>query len=124
MEIKNAFQHFRTCIGQQSNVLKIKQSKEGGFTAEGTIEAMQGKQKVEGIYFCSFLIKPKDLRFYFFPIYTHKEEFELSERMQKFLKGKSCFHLKQLDEEILSEVEALIEKGITVYQKNALLADA
>lgn len=124
MEIKAGFNHFKEVIAKHSAVLKIKQSKEDGFTAEGTIQAMQGKQKVEGIYFCSFLIKPKDLRFYFFPIYTHKDAFQLSERMQKFLKGKSCFHLKELDKEILTEVEDLLKEGIKVYQKDQLLANA
>lgn len=36
-----------------------------------TKSVMQGKQKVDGFYLASVMPKPKDIRFYFFTIYTH-----------------------------------------------------
>tara|TARA_A100001015_G_scaffold321003_1_gene449576 strand:+ start:1895 stop:2260 length:366 start_codon:yes stop_codon:yes gene_type:complete len=87
----------------------------------GKIPAMQGKQKVDGFYFASIVEKPKDVRFYFFPIYTHAGEFELSEELQKQLKGKSCFHLKKISEETLTEISRLIDKGIALYKKDNLI---
>lgn len=90
----------------------------------GTIEAMQGKQKVDGIYFCSIVPKPKDVRFYFFPIYTHADAFaNISETMRKFLKGKSCFHVKYLDEAVEADLKEMIALGIELYQKDGLLAN-
>ena len=83
---------------------------------------MQGKQEVEGIYFASVVPKPKDVRLYFFPIYTHKEEFvEISENIRKCLKGKSCFHIKNMNLELEVEIISMIEKGIEVYKKNDLI---
>lgn len=88
----------------------------------GTKEAMQGRQKVDGFYFASLVRKPRDIRFYFFPIYTHADHFpELSPKLKKFLKGKSCFHIKNLDNDLLEEVSGLIEKGISLYQKDGLI---
>jgi hypothetical protein len=88
----------------------------------GTIEAMQGKKKVDGIYFGSVMPKPKDVRLYFFPIYTHVDEFaDIPEALRKCLKGKSCFHIKYLDEELETAINNMIQKGVELYQKDNLI---
>ncbi|HFA48308.1 MAG TPA: hypothetical protein ENJ95_04735 [Bacteroidetes bacterium] len=93
------------------------------FEVKGTIEAMQGKKKVDGIYFASVVPKPKDVRFYFFPTYTHAEELkkDMPEALQKCLKGKSCFHIKGLDESLEKSIKDLVEKGVEVYKRDGLL---
>ncbi len=88
----------------------------------GTIEAPQGKKMVPGIYFSSIVPKEKDVRFYFYPAYTHPQEFEnLSERLLKFKKGKSCFHVKFLDEDLETEIKQMVSKAIDVYRKDGWL---
>ena len=88
----------------------------------GTIPAMQGKQKVEGYYFSSIVKKPKDIRLYFFPIYTHSSEFQnISDGLRKQLKGKSCFHLKTLDDSLKTEVTNMISTAVKLYQKDGLI---
>jgi len=87
----------------------------------GTKEAMQGKQKVDGFYFASVIPKAKDCRLYYFPIYTHKDEFSLSEDLQKALKGKSCFHIKKLSPEMEKEIEGMVSKGVELYDKDGLI---
>ena len=87
----------------------------------GTKEAMQGKQKVDGFYFGSVIPKPKDIRLYFFPIYTHPNEFELSAELQKCLEGKSCFHIKKLPEALEDEIDAMITRGVTIYLSEGLV---
>ena len=102
----------------------LQRRKESVNSAEyaGTIPAMQGKQKVDGYYFASLVTKPKDIRLYFFPIYTHLKDFPpLSPELQKFLKGKSCFHVKKLDETLAGEISALVKLGVELYQKDNLI---
>jgi hypothetical protein len=102
--------------------LKVKVNKPSNFELMGTIETYQGKQKVEGIYFSSLVPKDKDVRLYFFPAYTHPQEFEsLSETLKKFKKGKSCFHIKYLDEELENEIQNMISKGVELYKKDGWL---
>ena len=96
----------------------------GKFEVSGTVEAMQGKKKVDGIYFSSVVPKPKDVRFYFFPTYTHKEQIgELPENLKKALKGKSCFHIKYMDEELEKNLKDMVSMSIGLYQKDGLLAE-
>lgn len=102
--------------------LKIKVDKPTNFELSGTIEAPQGKKMVDGIYFSSLVPKEKDVRFYFYPAYTHPEEFEnLSETLKKFKKGKSCFHVKFLDDALETEIKKMVAKAIKVYKRDGWL---
>jgi DNA replicative helicase MCM subunit Mcm2 (Cdc46/Mcm family) len=98
--------------------LRITKNSDSVFEVTCTKEAMQGKKKVDGIYFASVVPKPADVRFYFFPIYTHVKAYEkLSNELKKCLKGKSCFHIKKLSPELEKEIDAMVKKGISLYKK-------
>ncbi len=120
-EIKSILTEILT---NHKKVLKFKGENSSSMEASGTIEAMQGKKKVDGIYFASVVEKPKDIRLYFFPIYTHVKDFEntLSDELKKSLKGKSCFHIKAISDEIKIELQQMVNKGIVLFQKDGLLA--
>ncbi len=102
--------------------LKVKSESESSIELTGTKEAMQGKKKVDGFYFATIMPKPKDIRLYFFPIYTHASEFEnISPDLRKYLKGKSCFHIKKMDVELENEIRQMVKKGAELYQKDGLI---
>lgn len=110
-------------LKEHIGVLKVSAETENKFEVSGTIEAMQGKKKVDGIYFSSVVPKPKDVRFYFFPAYTHKEQIgELPENLKKALKGKSCFHIKYIDDEFEQNLKELVKTAVRLYQTDGLLA--
>lgn len=109
-------------LKEHMNVLKITADNKDKFEVSGTIEAMQGKKKVDGIYFSSIVPKPKDVRFYFFPTYTHKDQLgELPENLKKALKGKSCFHVKYMDDEMEQNLREMVKKSVELYQADGLL---
>lgn len=102
--------------------LKIRTDNDTTFEVAGTKEAMQGKQKVDGFYFASVVPKPGDVRFYFFPNYTHPAAFAgMSEDLKKCLKGKSCFHIKKLSPEMEAEIGDMVRKGVALYQQDGLI---
>ncbi len=113
-----------TILKKHSKVLQAKVDDETNYEVYGTIEAPQGKKTVDGIYFASVVPKPKDVRFYFFPLYTHKDALQsmMSPDLQKFLKGKTCFYVKHLTDDLVNDIEALIDKAVLVYQQDGLLA--
>lgn len=102
--------------------LRITSDSPEKFEVTGTREAIQGKKKVDGFYFATVLPKPKDVRFYFFPVYTHVDKIgELGPELKKMLKGKSCFHIKKWDDDIEKELDGLIKKAIDLYKKDDLI---
>jgi hypothetical protein len=96
--------------------LRIENDSEENFVVHGNKETMQGKKKVDGIYFASVVPKAKDVRLYYFPAYTHPEDFARSEQLQKFLKGKSCFHIKWLDDTLEQEIRDMVASGVKAFQ--------
>ena len=115
-------QSLQQSLTKHTPPLHIRKNNASTFEAAGTKERMQGKQKVDGYYFASVVPKPKDIRLYFFPIYTHVDEFpSLSPELKKCLKGKSCFHFKKLSPELETEIDEMIAKGVAIYQKDDLI---
>mgnify|MGYP003646904649 CR=1 FL=1 len=122
MELPEIQQKLHFLLKTHVPPLKVRKASEEIFEVCGTKPAMQGRQKVDGFYFASVVPKPRDIRFYFFPIYTHQNKFEaLSPAMQKCLKGKSCFHFKALDESLIKELSGMISLGVQLYQKDNLI---
>lgn len=121
-DVKEIREKLITILKDHLDVLKITSDTYEKFEVLGTIEAMQGKKKVDGIYFSTVVPKPKDVRFYFFPTYTHKEQIgELPEDLKKALKGKSCFHIKYIDAELENNLKSLVKKSVALYQNDGLL---
>lgn len=108
-------------LKSQCPPLQVRKDGDAGMEVAGTIPAMQGKQKVDGFYFASIVPKPKDIRFYFFPIYTHSEAFSLSDELKKALKGKSCFHIKKLSPDMESEIAKMVQEAAKLYKKEGLI---
>lgn len=96
----------------------IRTDSEKAFHVYGTTEVILGKKKIQGQYFASSQVLTNAIGFYFFPIYTHKEEFPPKDypNLMKGLKGKSCFHIKKDDPQVFSEMEKILQKGVTLYE--------
>lgn len=112
----------KTILLECTPPLQVRKETDTLLELAGTKPAMQGKKKVDGFYFASVIPKPKDVRLYFFPIYTHVEAFkDISPSLRKCLKGKSCFHIKKLDEELENAVRDMILLGLKLYKKDNLV---
>lgn len=111
----------RELLKAQVPKLRVRKDETSVLEVCGTKEAMQGKQKVDGYYFASVVPKPKDIRLYYFPIYTHAAAFSPSDELRKCLKGKSCFHIKKLSPELESEISEMIETGVRLYDNDGLI---
>ena len=120
-DLKEIQDSLKNMLHAQAPALRIRHDEPVKFEACGSKEVMQGKQKVDGHYFASVIPKAKDIRLYFFPIYTHVDQFSPSPDLKKFLKGKSCFHIKKLTDEVEGEIKEMIEKGVGLYEKDGLI---
>lgn len=77
-------------------------------------------KKREEMFFVALTIQSGYVGFYFMPIYTNNDEIKplLNEPLLKTLKGKSCFHIKSIDNVILEEVKNAMKHGYETYRKN------
>ncbi len=121
-DLEEIKEKLKNILKEHIGSLKVRVDKPTNFEVNGTIEAPQGKQIVQGIYFSSVVPKEKDVRLYFYPAYTHPAEFnDLSDQLKKFKKGKSCFHIKFLNDELEKEIRHQVNKAIKIYKRDGLL---
>ena len=120
-DLEDIRQTLQNLISSHVPPLQIRKNNEHVYEAAGTKERMQGKQKVDGYYFASVVPKPKGIRLYYFPVYTHPGDFVLSDELKKCLKGKSCFHIKKLTPELEKEIGEVIAKGVALYRQDDLI---
>jgi hypothetical protein len=99
----------RSILKKHEGSLQFTANDDNKCEAAGRKEVMQGKQKVQGHFFASIIPKPKDVRFYYFPLYTHQDQVEplMLPELRKFLKGKTCFHIRGLNEELVENINIL-----------------
>jgi len=108
----------KAILSKHSKNLKVTKDTKKVYELYGTKKVVVGKKEVEGIYFASAVIQGGFTGFYFFPVYTHPHEFsDIPAELKKCLKGKSCFHIKKLDAELLKQIKELVKKGASIYKK-------
>lgn len=83
----------------------------GDFTIAG--------RKRKEIFFASVILQKNYVGFYYMPVYTEPEMKKLfSPELLKLLKGKSCFHIKQLTPELEQDIQNALDKGLELYKKH------
>ncbi|MNL75547.1 hypothetical protein D3C87_2013720 [compost metagenome] len=64
------------------------------------------------------MIKKGHVGFYYMPVYAEPEMKKVFDPiLLKLLKGKSCFHIKKLDDELLAHIESALAEGYRLYKE-------
>jgi hypothetical protein len=80
---------------------------------------IDGRKRKE-VFFAGLIIQSSYVGFYFMPVYSDidaelKDVF--GQELLKLLKGKSCFHIKKLDETIEKQIIEALEIGYKLYKE-------
>lgn len=86
--------------------------------AEGEYEVF-GRKRTE-VYFAGLIAQKGYVGFYFMPVYSDEAAMKaiFSERLLRLLKGKSCFHIKDLDEQLEKDIANALEAGFQLYKQH------
>jgi hypothetical protein len=78
---------------------------------------IDGRKRKEG-FFASIIIQSKYVGLYYMPIYTDSELKEVFKpELLSLLRGKSCFHVKKLDNELEKQIKEALKVGYNLYKK-------
>lgn len=73
----------------------------------------------EEAYFAGIILQKDFVGFYYLPAYAHAEAKKFfGAGLFKLLKGKSCFHVRNLTPEVKKQMAAALEKGFQLYKRN------
>ena len=112
------FGRLRAIMKKYEDSLKPKFDFEGKYDLWSFKDVEIAGRKRKEVYFAGLIVQSKWVGFYYMPIYTDvslKEFFP--ERLLGLLKGKSCFRVKELDEELEGQIDEVLEKGYRLYQQ-------
>jgi hypothetical protein len=77
------------------------------------------ERKYAEVSFASVIQQKDYIGFYFMPVYTVPELREkLPATLLRMLKGKACFHVKDLTADIRNAIEEALSIGVHAYQEN------
>ena len=78
---------------------------------------IDGRKRKE-VFFASIIIQSTYVGFYFMPIYAETSLKDvLKPELLKLLKGKSCFYIRDLSPEMVTQIEEALEIGFNLYKE-------
>jgi len=78
---------------------------------------IEGRKRKE-VYFAGLILYKTYVGFYYMPVYAEPEiKAVCPVELLALLKGKSCFHIKKLDEKLLIQIRSVMDFGSTAYQE-------
>lgn len=112
------FNKLKSILSKYSPPLTATSNFEGRYelVSKKPIEFM-GRKKTE-IYFGAAIIQANYVGLYLMHVYVSAEYLKkIAPELGKTLKGKSCFHIKKLDENLIKQIETAVKDGIECYKK-------
>ncbi len=98
--------------------LKPKFDLEGKYDLWSFKDVEISRRKRKEVFFASIIIQSSYVGFYFMPIYTDTDLKDVfAPELLSLLKGKSCFHIRSLDEKLEEQIEKALEIGFELYKK-------
>jgi hypothetical protein len=78
---------------------------------------IDGRPRKE-VYFAGLIAQKSYVGLYYMPVYAEPERKKLfAPELLNLLKGKSCFHVKRLDDELLAQIRDALGAGRRLYEE-------
>jgi hypothetical protein len=78
---------------------------------------IDGRKRKE-VYFAGLIIQSKYVGFYYMPVYVDTDLKDVFEpELLNLLKGKSCFHIKNIDNKLERQIKKALKIGYDLYKK-------
>ena len=77
---------------------------------------IDGRPRSE-VYFAGLIVQKHYVGFYYMPVYAEPERRKLfAPELLRLLEGKSCFHVKRVDDELLGQIRDALAEGRRLYE--------
>ena len=118
IDLTNIFNRLKKILLNFEDPLLPKLKEDGKYDLWSFKDLVIDGRKRKELYFAGLIIQGKHVGFYYMPIYTDtKLRNVFSPELIKLLKGKSCFHIRNLDKNLEKQIESALKKGYELYQK-------
>jgi len=117
-DLKSIFEQLKPLISRYCPPLQLKTDTDRYYDVWSFKDLVIADRKRKEVFFAGLIIQKAYVGFYFMPVYTDPETKSFFQpELLRLLKGKSCFHIKKLTPELLTQVDAALEMGYRLYQE-------
>ena len=117
------FRAIRPLMARYAPPLQPRTDVEGRYElwSPAPVAAPGGKRK--DVFFAGLIIQSSYVGFYFMPLAADEDRSSVFEpELLGLLKGKSCFHVRRLDDALLGQVSAALERGRDIWVRRGWIA--
>jgi len=112
------FKRLKTILKKYEDPLKPKFDVDSKYDLWSFKNVEIAGRKRKEVSFASIIIQSNYVGFYYMPIYTDTLFQEVFEpELLKLLKGKTCFHIKELTPELEKQIVKALDIGYDLYKK-------
>jgi hypothetical protein len=117
-ELINIFKKLKSILGKYERPLKPKWDLDSKYDLWSTKDVEVYGRKRKEIYFAGLIIQSNYVGFYFMPVYSNPElKKAFGSELLELLNGKSCFHVKHLDNILEQQIGKALKIGYNLYKK-------
>ena len=110
------FKRLKSILKKFEDPLKPKFDLDSEFDLWSFKEVEISGRKRKEVFFASIIIQSNYVGFYYMPIYAEaKLQDVFKPELLKLLKGKSCFHIRELNPELEKQIIEALEIGYKLY---------
>lgn len=113
-EFQTTFARLKRVLQKHEKHLTVKANTASNYY----LDAGYSEKFKKEIFFGAVTIKKNYVSFYLMPVYAFPDLLkDISPTLKKRMQGKSCFNFTTIDDHILSELDALTQKGIQRFKR-------
>lgn len=110
------FDTLRRLIGKYEGPLTAKMDIQGRYDLWSIKDVVIDGRKKKEVAFASAIIQSSYVGFYFMPAYVENQmKLVFEPELLKLLKGKSCFHIRKMDDKLEGMIAKALEEGFRLY---------
>ena len=112
------FQKLKDILKEYENPLRPKFDLDSKYDLWSFKDIEIAGRKRKEVNFASLIIHSKHVGFYFMPVYSDTDLKDVFDpELLSTLKGKSCFHIKNLDDQLESQIRKALKIGYGLYKE-------
>jgi len=116
--LNTLFNQLRDILKEYEGVLTPKKDEVGNYDLWSFKDIEIAGRRRKEVFFASAVTRSNYVGFYFMPVYVDSELVGVFKpELLSLLKGKSCFHIKELTPLLESQIREALETGYALYKE-------
>ncbi len=117
-DLKQIYETLKGLLQPYAPPLVPKKEEPGYYDLWSLKDVIIAGRKRKEVYFGGIILYKTYVGFYYMPVYADEDmKATFSPALLALLKGKSCFHIRRLDETLVEDIRAALQAGYQAYHE-------